>query len=338
MKPLAQVRLRAARAIAATLFLAFSAIPGGAEPPSRPVEIRADAITAFGPLEVVQGGLKFVGGVVLRSDEEDFGGLSGLRISPDGSRLFSVSDRGNWLTARIVRDAGGKIAGLEEARLSCICRKDGTPYPSLYWGDAEGLEIDGNKAWISFERLDRINVYDLRQDFTPGPPESAAASFKAFDLVNNKGLEALALVPPGTPLAGRLLAFAEESVNAQGDHRAYIAGPDRNLEFSIIRSDDYAITDAVFASDGSLLVLERRYGFSVGVGMRIRRFDAGSIAPGTRLEGTTLIEAGLTNRIDNMEGIGFYRDATGRDRIVLVSDDNFSRFQETLVLEFEIVP
>ena len=139
-------------------------------------------------------------------------------------------------------------------------------------------------------------------------------------------------------LAGRLLAFAEESLNAQGDHRAYIAGPDRNLEFSIIRSDDYAITDAVFASDGSLLVLERRYGFSVGVGMRIRRFDAGSIAPGTRLEGTTLIEAGLTNRIDNMEGIGFYRDATGRDRIVLVSDDNFSRFQETLVLEFEIVP
>ncbi len=72
--------------------------------------------------------------------------------------------------------------------------------------------------------------------------------------------------------------------------------------------------------------------------MRIRRIRAWrGIKPGALVDGTPLIVADLAYQIDNMEGIGVSRDAHGDTILTLVSDDNFSVLQRTLLLQFKLV-
>lgn len=283
------------------------------------------------------GKLKFVGGIELESDKKNFGGLSGLRFTPDGSRLYAVSDRGFWLTAEIKRSKKGRIKKLKKADLSCLCKADGTPYPSKHWADAEGVEILGDKAFVVFERLNRINGYSLKDNNRPGPPKQATTSFRSKNIAYNNGLEAMAIAPAASPIAGKFLAIAEESLNDQGNNRAFIATKTTIEELSISRSDDYSITDATFLPNGDLLILERRFGLSIGLGTRIRKFSSDTIKSGALLDGEILMEAGLTSRIDNMEGITTWQTPEGNTRIAIISDDNYNRrLQRTLLLEFEL--
>ena len=48
-----------------------------------------------------------------------------------------------------------------------------------------------------------------------------------------------------------------------------------------------------------------------------------------------LIEADLGHQIDNMEGIGVHR-AGGDTVLTLISDNNFSSLQRTLLLQFSL--
>ena len=321
------------KALLAVVMLAMLAIPARSEP----IALSSDVLPYFhiGSSDNRVGRLTFAGGLELYSQDERFGGLSGLRVNGDGSRLVAVSDTANWLSAAIERDGKGALSGLSDARLYCLCRPDGSRYGSKHWGDSEGVEVVGDTAYVTFERLNRINRYHLGKDGSPGEPEQATASFKRLNIEYNEGLEALAVGPPGSPLAGRFISIAEESLNGAGNNRAFLASKSEIEEFAITRSGDYSITDAVFLPDGDLAVLERRFGFSVGLGMRIRRFDSASVHPGVTLRGEVLAEAGLSSRIDNMEGIAAWRDANGQTRIVLISDNNFNRrLQRTLLLEF----
>ena len=84
-----------------------------------------------------------------------------------------------------------------------------------------------------------------------------------------------------------------------------------------------------------LKVLERRFSRLRGVAMRIRRVSLGSIQPGATIDGPVLIEADMGYQIDNMEGLSVHRDA-GTLVLTLISDDNFSMIQRTLLLQFTL--
>ena len=88
---------------------------------------------------------------------------------------------------------------------------------------------------------------------------------------------------------------------------------------------------------GSLLLLERKFSWLGGVGIRIRRVALASIAPGAVIDGPSIFEADLGNEIDNMEGIDAHVTADGETVLTLVSDDNFSMLQRTLLLQFALV-
>jgi hypothetical protein len=49
------------------------------------------------------------------------------------------------------------------------------------------------------------------------------------------------------------------------------------------------------------------------------------------------MEADLGYQIDNMEGLAMHRNAQGETILTLVSDDNFSPVQRTLLLQFALV-
>ena len=100
----------------------------------------------------------------------------------------------------------------------------------------------------------------------------------------------------------------------------------------------FEVTDATSLNDGTLLVLERRFRWTEGVKMRIRRFAPDQVKAGALMQGDTLIEADLAAEIDNMEGLTWHRSARGEIILTLISDDNFNHFlQRTILLQFALI-
>ena len=306
------------------------------------IDVRSTPITSFDnrdPSRVRFGELEFRGGLDLTSKYESFGGISAIRVEPDGSRFLALTDNGSWLRGRIVYE-DGKPAGIADAEMAPMLGPDGRPLAARGWFDAESLaEIDGT-LYVGIERVEKIVRFDYRRDglLARGEQIKVPDDFKTFTF--NKSLECLTAPPKGSPLAGQLIAVTERSLDAQGNHRSYVLDGNRVTRFSVKRSDDFDVSDCALLPGGDLLILERRY-FSHepwrGVSMRIRRLPMAAIKPGALVDGPILIEADLGYQIDNMEGLSVHRAADGDLVLTLVSDDNFSLLQRTILLQFTLV-
>ena len=79
-------------------------------------------------------------------------------------------------------------------------------------------------------------------------------------------------------------------------------------------------------------MLERSFSRLKGVGMRIRRMPLANVKPGATVDGPALIEADMGYQIDNMEGLSVHRAADGALVLTLISDDNFSFIQRTMLV------
>jgi hypothetical protein len=102
------------------------------------------------------------------------------------------------------------------------------------------------------------------------------------------------------------------------------------------RLGGFDITDAAPLPDGGIVVLERRFRYSEGVKMRIRHIAESELKPGTLIQGDVLLEANDSLNIDNMEAITAHRAASGETVLTLMSDDNFSPLQRTLIMQFAL--
>ncbi|MBS0248713.1 MAG: esterase-like activity of phytase family protein [Proteobacteria bacterium] len=308
-----------------------------------PITIGATPITSFDnrdPTRVRFGELEFRGGLALTSGFAAFGGISGLHIEPDGAHLLAVTDNGSWLKARIVyRD--GRPDGLADAEMAPLLAEDGKPLASQHKYDSESLTRIGDNFYVGIERVEKIVRFAVKDGLAARGEEIATPpDFKTFKY--NKSLECLASPPQGQPYAGKLIAVTEESLDAAGNHRAFVLDPASRdaagtLRFTVKRSDDFDVSDCTILPPGDLLLLERSYSPLKGVAMRIRRIAVGAIKEGALVDGPVLIKADLGYQIDNMEGIAVTRNAAGETIITLVSDDNFSAIQRNILLQFALV-
>jgi hypothetical protein len=280
------------------------------------------------------GKLRFIAGLELSSDNPDFGGLSGLWISPDGAALLAVTDQGNWLSARPVH-TGIALSALEAARLAPLRGPDGQALEGKAMQDAEGLALGGTLACVSFERVHRISCY-THEDGTIGP-YAADMDIGALKetLPANGGLEALASLP-GKEGAPALLAIGEKP-NDDGVMPAAFLSAEGLAPAAIKAEPPFSITDAAFTAKGDLILLERRYSPLSGVGLRMRRIKADALNQKEPLTGEELLNVGQSYTIDNMEGLAIRETAEGRLFLYLISDDNFSAAQRTLLLQFELI-
>ena len=121
---------------------------------------------------------------------------------------------------------------------------------------------------------------------------------------------------------------------ADSPARGFILDGEEHHAFDVARHDWFDITDMEFLENGDILLLERRYRILRDVGARIRRLPAADLRPGALLDGPVIFEAGTGQQIDNMEGLTSHRTQDGRLVLSLISDDNFSILQRTLLLEF----
>jgi len=303
------------------------------------IAIRSTPIAAFDnrdPSRTRFGVLEFRGGLALTAAYEPFGGISAIHVEPDGSHFLAATDKGSWLRGRIVyRD--GKPAGIVDAEMAPVLGPDGKPLAARGWYDVESLtEIDG-MLYIGIERVEQIVRFNYRRDglLARGEPIAVPPDFKTF--AYNKSLECLVAVPKGAPLAGSLIVVTERSLDSAGNNRSFLIKGRHVDRFSVARSDDYDISDCAILPPGDLLLLERRVSPARGIAMRIRSVPLASIKPDALVDGKPLIEADLAYQIDNMEGIAVHRNAGGETIITLVSDDNFSVIQRSLLLQFTLV-
>lgn len=283
------------------------------------------------------GEFEFAGGLALTSPNRAFGGLSGIDFGPDGRSFVAISDTGYWFRGTLERDKG-RLVGIRDAQWAPMLNDKGQPLGLKHNADAEGLRlttIDGRMAaYVSFEQANELRLYRADPDLAMARPEIVKLPRATRRLVGNRGLETVALAPADGPLAGSPVLVAERSLDKARNHRAWIVNGPMIGSFTVVRSEDYDVTDGAFLPNGDLLILERRVVVPYGVGMRLRRLPGDAIRPGAVVDGPVVMEADMLSQIDNMEGLAVSTDEDGRTRITLVSDDNVSILQRTLMLEF----
>ena len=84
-------------------------------------------------------------------------------------------------------------------------------------------------------------------------------------------------------------------------------------------------------------MLERRFSWTSGIAMRIRSVPLTAIKPNATVEGAEVVTADMGYQIDNMEGLSVHRAPDGALVLTLISDDNFSPLQRTVLLQFTLV-
>lgn len=310
--------------------------------------VHARPIVAFHPSEPDRtrfGDLEFLGGLVLSGDVPDFQSLSALTSRDHGRELLSASDEGSWISFRLRTDDAGRPQAVDDVRIAPVLGIDGRPFAHKWERDSESLAVrpradGGGEVLVGFEGHHRVLAYRFRTDPSevlgtaarpvPGIP-AEIPSLRA-----NRGLEGLAVAPPGTPLAGSLLLVAEEPRPGEADQPVWIVGGPRPGLLHLARRDHFANTDAAFLPNGDLIVLQRRFGFRIGLGMRLLRIAAADLRPGRTVEGRELVTADWGWEIDNMEGLAIDTAPDGGTILTLVSDDNGSWLQRTILLRFRL--
>ena len=324
---------------------AQSATPKALPPDERAVtapvtiEVKARPLPSFDTRDrshVRFGKLEYRSGLILTSRFPGFGGLSGLRLDAKGERFISFSDKGSWFTGRIVY-SGREMAGLDDVEAAPMLGPDGRPITARGWFDSESIALDGSFVYIGLERVNQVLRFDFSKGFTRSRGEVVPMPPAVKKLPFNKGLEALVFVPKGRPLAGTLIAISERGLDAGGNLIAFLVGGPTPGQFSVRRTDNFDVSDAVLLPSGELLVLERKFSLLAGVGIRIRRIALVSLAPGAVVDGPSIFDADLGEEIDNMEGIDVHVTPEGDTVLTMVSDDNFSLIQRTLLLQFTLV-
>ncbi len=198
------------------------------------------------------GALEFRSGLILTSRFRGFGGLSGLRLDAKGERFIAISDKGGWFTGRIVYK-GREMTGLDDVEAAPMLGPDGKPITARGWFDTEALALDGSLVYVAIERVNQILRFDFAKGFTRAPGELVQLPPGARKLPFNKGIEALVMVPKGQPMAGTLIAISERGLDAQGNITAFLIGGKTPGLFSVRRSEDFDVSDAVLLPSGDLL-------------------------------------------------------------------------------------
>ncbi len=265
-------------------------------------------------------GLTLAGAWQLKSEEPNFGGLSGLDVLPSGS-LLSISDTGAFVWIGVdpevgVPDGLGAISYLRDI--------NGDVFDSKLLADSEGLSLRDGVAVVSFERNHRIEAYDLERC------GSAARAARIVDLDKvvdghvieaNRGAEALAFY-------GDELRVGYETHKSGGSPIARVL-------------EDGSVEAELHTEQPGLYVLT---GMDAVGDLTARIFRAYDPARGARVilqvddTDGRLAQAHLKSPLpaDNYEGVAIGKSADGKARIWVISDNNFSRNQRTLLLALDL--
>ncbi|WP_051356979.1 esterase-like activity of phytase family protein [Azorhizobium doebereinerae] len=300
-----------------------------------PVEVKATPIERFriGSDETRFGRLEFRGGLTLTSTFSGFGGISAFTLDAAGAEFLAVTDASVFLRGRLKSD-GDRPVGLTDVTAAALRDDKGGLLATQGREDSESIAVSPGGIYVGLETVNEIWLYPAPNPLgRPGkrveiPPEVQR-------LRRNTGLESLVYVPDGA-LAGTLIGIGEEGATDRDDLPGFLVGGPAPGIFTIAKSGLFDATDAALGPGGTLFLLERHYAVSTGVSMQIRRFALADVKPGARLAGEVLFTGDMAYEVDNMEGLAVTRNAAGETLLTVISDDNFSPLQRTILLRFAV--
>lgn len=310
---------------AALIFLAVGPVPGTVMRfPETDLTERAEARQlAFAP--ATTGTMRFVRGWHLVSPHSRFGGFSALaHIGPDRFQL--IGDNGYW--THLTLDGRSSVS---DVRIRALPTPDGRPQrKSMVDAEAMFVVPEGGKSWIAFEGINQI--WRLNADLSQ---IESRRKLPEPRWPKNSGPEAM------TPLAdGRTVVFSEGADNDPRGREALIyssdpAAPRRApIRFFYDSRGKGLVSDAAALPDGRILLVHRRLGFDPVFTSIVAIVDPADIKKDAVVRSRTIgrVPGPLA---ENYEGAAISVEQ-GRTWLWLVADNNFNRWQRSLLLQFEL--
>lgn len=315
-------------------------------------------LQVFNPMRTSVGQLSFVGGFHLTSDDKRFGGLSGVDVLDDGN-LLAVSDEGKFVWIDVADDGFTPVA----ARMSEMHDAKGRSLRGKANGDAEGLAVLGGMALVSFERNHRVLAFDVATcgAASRGAPIvtgryglSMADAFaaKKLKVEANQGPEPLAVTPDwymfagietktglGSSLSARPIEAAPNFDIEIGAGAPEFVGLDLLQNGEDIRA--FSLHRSTQSLSGAAIVVKEtvfeRYLDPARLPARVVvEIEERSHWKFRQVSSRTLAEMNVLLTIDNYEGLAATRLPNGHVRLFILSDDNFSTSQRTLLMVFDV--
>jgi hypothetical protein len=273
------------------------------------------------------GALQLLAAFHLHSKDHRFGGLSGISFGANG-RLYAISDRGYWFSAQTTIDSNGALSDLSDWQTAPMLMTTKTPVSGRL-RDAEALARSKDGSFlVGFEGVHRIWRYAAPPATFESIPTSEQTPPTLARAPRNGGIEALTEFPDG-----RLLVLTEDLENPDGSTKGWVRENGAWAELSYRAADGFYVTDCAALANGDLLVLERRFALLAILSTRVTLVTASSVKPGAKLAGKELLKLEQPLAVENFEGIAVRQSVKGTS-IFLASDDNYSPFQQTLLLQF----
>lgn len=315
--------------------LAAAALILALQPVSHAQTVTAAALPLdAGPEEqAALGRLDYRGGLVLASDDERFGGLSALEVSADGTRLLALSDSAWWITGALAwDDATNTLTGFSDLSISPVRDSDGRHFEGRS-GDSEGLTALGDGRYaVSFERRHRVLTYTLGEDWSSAGtalPETMDIPETLSGLPDNRGLESLARTDDG-----HLLMGVEYPTDLSLGHALWVGGDTGWQRYSLHSRPSFGLT-GMTAHNGTIYALERFYSRAAGNRIGIIAFPVPETGAPATITPQTLGRIDPPLPVDNFEGIAVI-ERGGETLVLIISDDNFSNRQRTLLMAFAV--
>ncbi|WP_456380687.1 esterase-like activity of phytase family protein [Hydrogenimonas sp.] len=252
-----------------------------------------------------------------------FFGISDLAYDPETKTLFAVSDNGWLYRLHLEFDGNGKIGDVRLLETFSLRDEKGKPLRGKEWRDAEGLAFaPSGELLVSFERHPRVILYDRSGRFVETVEIPKPLRKKKNYRGKNKMLEAVVW----HPLYGLVTVPEKPLKQSDTTYHTIFA---RNERWKVPATGSPTAIEVTRTND--LLLLERDFGpWERRIRLSLIRFHPKNGDYAVEVLADWRSSKGWN--LDNFEGL----TRIGKNRYLMISDDNGNPFQKTVLVLFEI--
>ena len=264
--------------------------------------------------------------------------LSDLAWDADAKNLYAISDDGYLYTIKLtVNNRLTKAKIIKAVRLKGADKK---PLRGAF-NDPEGLTIrnarnnnpNDAELIISFEGKSRTSRYSTSGNYLGNWPLTKHLQNHRNFRHGNKMLESITLHPTYGALVAAELPLKASPVNTQSIY----SDKGMSWHFPRLNAAESSITALEVLNNGDVLVLERAYSgmFSpLVISLRQVQLNQCNKLNHCKVRDLAIFSSGDGWNMDNFEGLTHLQG----NQYLMVSDDNKSPLQQTLMVMFEILP
>jgi hypothetical protein len=273
------------------------------------------------PRDALGGAVEVAGAWHLRSSNFHFSGYSALLVLEDGTLLAATDHR------RELRFSPPD-APRRQVRFAFFALE---PEPQTHI-DLEAITHDpaSGRIWAAYEGSNHIERYDADLPIAQARPRAMRS------WPSNQGPEAMVRLADG-----RFIVLAEASPRWFAPDLPGLIFPGDPVDgaepaaFRFAPPEGFAPVDMAQLPDGRVLILLRafQWGFPPRFTGKLVVADPDAVVPGARWPWRAVADLAAPLPMDNYEGVAVEPGADDRVVLWLISDDNRSRFQRTLLLK-----